>query len=192
MSEALLGSDGKSPNLYHESSPYLPESMPGAGLENKPPEAAGGQGAETVEQRTGHERADARTIARAIKERWPIPESTRPALMAKMLKIALDPNSSQREAIAAARVVIGADRQNQLDELEARMGPNFHAHLHAHVALDAEQTRAGAAAYLSAQLRKLLIGSGESSADDGGGGVGGESAFPAGEDYEGELRGELA
>ena len=78
-------------------------------------ENQGGQGGGLLAG-IGHNRADARMLERAIKERWPIPEKARQALMSRMLQIGLSPDSSNREAVAAARVVLTADGQNQADE----------------------------------------------------------------------------
>lgn len=67
----------------------------------------GGQGA-----RTGHERADAAMVGRAIRERWPIPEEYRAPIVNRIVRIVVDPSSSNREATSAARCLATMDSQN--------------------------------------------------------------------------------
>lgn len=75
-------------------------------------------------------RSDARLVARAIKERWNIPEEKRPAIVGRLLDIVgkthvtvmtktgpeeLD-DKADVNAIAAARVLVAMEGQNQADE----------------------------------------------------------------------------
>lgn len=59
---------------------------------------------------------DTRLIARAIRERWPIAELKRKPIMDRLIALATDENTPYREAIAAAKAVIDADKANQADE----------------------------------------------------------------------------
>lgn len=92
--------------------------------------APGGQGGAVFEGH--HDRADARLVARAIKERWVIPEKVKPAIMHRLAVMAIDtgpavgrdgdpitlkdgsvkPKVSNRDAIAAAKAIIAADKIN--------------------------------------------------------------------------------
>lgn len=60
-------------------------------------------------------REEANMIQRAIKNRWPIPEKYREGIVTRLVKVALDPESGVRAAVAASRVLIQADKLN-LDE----------------------------------------------------------------------------
>lgn len=71
-----------------------------------------------------------RMLKRALKQRWPIPEEYKEAIMKRQAKIAIDSKSSPREAAAAARTIISADRLNQEEEKEEQ--PQQHLHLHNH------------------------------------------------------------
>jgi hypothetical protein len=55
---------------------------------------------------------DTRLIEAAVRQRWPIDDAKRKPLMDRMLRIALNPKSSAREATSAARTIIHADRHN--------------------------------------------------------------------------------
>jgi hypothetical protein len=52
----------------------------------------------------------------ALVQRWPIKPEYRDALVKKLLKIALDPNSKPREVASAARALLAAEAQNINDE----------------------------------------------------------------------------
>lgn len=82
-------------------------------------------------------RSDARMMQRAIEQRWPIPQQMREAMILMQLKDAIDKNLPQRERRAAAKVVLAAERQNQLDELAAQP----QQHLHAVMTMPVEITR---------------------------------------------------
>ena len=68
---------------------------------------------------------DTRLRERAIKERWPIREDIRPAIMDRMSQIAIDPKSSEREATSATKAILYADKMNQEEELNAQ-GTTIH------------------------------------------------------------------
>jgi hypothetical protein len=51
-------------------------------------------------------------LARALRERWPIPGALRGPLIARLATIAQDPQASRREAIAAAKAILAASRIN--------------------------------------------------------------------------------
>lgn len=53
---------------------------------------------------------------RAIKQRWPISDEVRERMVATVLEILSNPES-QREALAAAKVLVSADAQNLKTEL---------------------------------------------------------------------------
>jgi hypothetical protein len=53
-----------------------------------------------------------RLVARALKERWPIPASLRSTLLKRMAKLANDPNASPREVNTAMKIVLEASRVN--------------------------------------------------------------------------------
>lgn len=55
---------------------------------------------------------DLRLLETAIKDRWPIPEQYREALVRRLLHIALDPASKEREVLSATRCLLYADRIN--------------------------------------------------------------------------------
>ncbi|MGL4512085.1 MAG: hypothetical protein ACRCT8_03270 [Lacipirellulaceae bacterium] len=55
---------------------------------------------------------DTRLIERALRERWPIPDELKAAVVERQLRIATDPKSSSREATSAARCLAGMEGQN--------------------------------------------------------------------------------
>lgn len=59
---------------------------------------------------------DTRLAERAVRQRWPIPDEKRGAIINRLCDIALDKKTREREAISAAKAIISADRQNQIDE----------------------------------------------------------------------------
>lgn len=60
---------------------------------------------------------DTRMIARAVVERWPIKKEYRDAIVKRLMQIVADPSSSPREATAAAKALMAAERQNQEDQI---------------------------------------------------------------------------
>lgn len=77
---------------------------------------------------------DTRLLERAVRERWPIPERYKKAIINRQIKIAIDPESSGREARAAARTIIAADKINLEEEI--RSTPAIHLHQHNHETID--------------------------------------------------------
>lgn len=52
----------------------------------------------------------------AVSQRWPISQEYRSAIITRLLKVVVDPSSSKREVTAAARALLSAESQNQLDQ----------------------------------------------------------------------------
>jgi hypothetical protein len=63
---------------------------------------------------------DTRLIERAIRQRWPIPENMRQALIERQIEIATSVEVSPREATSAFNAVMAADKQNQAAEQKPR------------------------------------------------------------------------
>lgn len=61
-------------------------------------------------------KSDDRLEIRALKQRWPIPDKYREFIINKLLKIALDDGTTNRESIMAAKALLAAEAQNQSDE----------------------------------------------------------------------------
>jgi hypothetical protein len=59
---------------------------------------------------------DARMIKKAMEQRWPIDAEKRKAVVERLTKILNDPQSTAREATAAAKALMSAEAQNQADE----------------------------------------------------------------------------
>lgn len=75
----------------------------------------------------GHTRANCRTLETAIRNEFDIPDvvlKQAPIIMAKIMK-----DGSNREKIAASRVIVAMQNSNQ---------PNVQAHLHQHQAANPE------------------------------------------------------
>ena len=73
------------------------------------PELLGAEGQGILGGRTL--RSDFRHIERAIRERWPIADSTRERIVNRLARI-IDQSPDDRHVIAAARALIAADGQN--------------------------------------------------------------------------------
>lgn len=59
---------------------------------------------------------DTRMYEKAIRQRWPIPDECRLPIVERQIRIAIDPNSSERAASIATRCLLEMERQNQQDE----------------------------------------------------------------------------
>lgn len=59
---------------------------------------------------------DAKLVQRAIRQRWPIPEEVRKAVVDRMAGFVADPLIDPDRAIAAARMIGVAEGQNQADD----------------------------------------------------------------------------
>jgi hypothetical protein len=62
--------------------------------------------------RSGRGIRDTRLVERALRERWPITKALRRPVVERLGKIVQDPKASPREAVAAARALLGASRIN--------------------------------------------------------------------------------
>lgn len=62
------------------------------------------------------QRSELQLIAAALRKRWDIPEEYRDAMVRRIVKIIADPASKNRDVIAASRVLVAAEGQNQTDE----------------------------------------------------------------------------
>lgn len=69
----------------------------------------GGQGGNT------HLREDIRIVGMAVKRRWPVPDEVKERLPGILRSIA-ETSDSERERIAAARVIVAMEAQNQADD----------------------------------------------------------------------------
>ena len=77
---------------------------------------------------------DTRMIERAVRNRWPIPDKFREAIIKRQIRVAIDPKSTGREARAAARTIIAADKINLEEEIKST--PAIHLHQHNHEQID--------------------------------------------------------
>lgn len=59
---------------------------------------------------------DTRMMQKALEQRWPIKPEYRAAIIARLVKIVADPNSSPREVTAASKALMAAEQQNMADE----------------------------------------------------------------------------
>ena len=55
-------------------------------------------------------------IQKAFEQRWPIKPEYREVLVKRLIKVIASPDSTNREATAAAKALIAAESQNQKDE----------------------------------------------------------------------------
>lgn len=83
----------------------------------KPREGGGGLGGLSSIHAKGSR--DTRLIRKAIKQRWPINDEDRQALIERQVRIAKDPKASNREATSAFKSILSAESQNQADEHKA-------------------------------------------------------------------------
>jgi len=60
-----------------------------------------------------------RLIERAVKNRWPIDEKYKQAVVNRQVQIAIDKQSSNREAISAAKCLVSMEGQNQKDQIDS-------------------------------------------------------------------------
>lgn len=95
-----------------------------------------------------------RMLQKAIKQRWPIPEKYKQAVIDRQVKIAISPDSTPREATSAARVLVAAEAQNQADE---RLIPEGGQHVHFHQHNEAgAQDAVGAGVVTDARIRRAM------------------------------------
>lgn len=55
-------------------------------------------------------------MERALRERWPIKQEYREAIIKRLIRIIADPASSAREVASASRALLAAEAQNQQDQ----------------------------------------------------------------------------
>ena len=72
---------------------------------------------------------DASLEGRALRERWPITDEMRRAIVNRQATIAIDPKSANRSSTAAARVLVSMEGQNQADAPAAQQINHLHANL---------------------------------------------------------------
>jgi hypothetical protein len=58
----------------------------------------------------------ARMEARAMEQRWPVKPEYREAVLRRNIRIIADPKSTERAIVAASKVILAAEAQNQSDE----------------------------------------------------------------------------
>lgn len=81
---------------------------------------------------------DTRMLERAMRERWPIPERFRGAVIKRLLAIIAKEDAKPREVISASRALFQADTVNI--EAEKEVIPQQHLHLHQDIDLQAIST----------------------------------------------------
>jgi hypothetical protein len=118
-----------------------------------------------------------RLLERAVRERWPIPEHLRQAIIDRQVEIATDPKYDAREATSAAKTVIAADRINQQEEQGPKAGAQ-HLHLHQHDDGLGEEERERRLLSLLARIKERL-----------GADARGDTAAPAPDDARGAAGG---
>lgn len=57
-------------------------------------------------------RKDIRLVGRAVRERWPMSPEFRVQIIAKLMDIVIDPEATDRDIIAASRVLASIDKMN--------------------------------------------------------------------------------
>lgn len=87
-------------------------------IDGEPPEAPGGKGEVLSDPR--HTRADARLAARALRERWAIPDGVRESIAARAARFAEEADNC-RDFIPVARVLVEIDKLNlKQQEIDAK------------------------------------------------------------------------
>lgn len=59
---------------------------------------------------------DDRLAAKAISEQWPMSDEQRQACMNRMMRLVIDPQTTDRTAISAFKALVAANAQNQVNE----------------------------------------------------------------------------
>jgi hypothetical protein len=62
---------------------------------------------------------DTRLAARALEQRWPVPDDVRAGLVRQMMAIVADRSCSPRERTSAFKAILAAEAQNQADQHKA-------------------------------------------------------------------------
>src|SRR5690606_25316236 len=105
------------------------------------PRSSGGQGGPLYLKDGPGQTSDTRLIERAIRERWPIKPEYRTAIINRLLRIAVSPETSDREAISASKAMIAADKIN-IDLETASQPKESHTHQHLHLNVPPDEARA--------------------------------------------------
>jgi hypothetical protein len=92
---------------------------------------AAGAGDDTPEGGLGEDlsRSDVRLVARAVRQRWPIPDQVR-ARLVKNLALIVQESEDERAVVAAAKVLVAADVLNLEQEKRDLKLPDLHVHHH--------------------------------------------------------------
>jgi hypothetical protein len=59
---------------------------------------------------------DTRLMARAIEQRWPVPNEMRAGMIRQLMSIIASKDASPREKTSAFKAILAAEKQNQEDE----------------------------------------------------------------------------
>lgn len=62
------------------------------------------------------ERRNAEIEGEAVRKRWNIPDKFKDGIVNRQVQIAINPNSTDRHATSAARVLVAMESQNQTDQ----------------------------------------------------------------------------
>jgi hypothetical protein len=65
----------------------------------------------------GPDMQDTRIMAKSLTQRWPMSDEMRQAVINRLVRVTIDPDSSPREVTSAARALMVAEAQNQQDQL---------------------------------------------------------------------------
>ncbi len=106
--------------------------MSGSAQSNPTPDPSGGLG--------GGSR-DTHLIEKAIRQRWPIPEHLRQLLPEALGEIAIDPDKSDRNRIAAVRALTAMDALNLAQEERDEGGQHVNHHVDGTLTVDARRSR---------------------------------------------------
>jgi len=80
---------------------------------------------------------DTRLIEKAIRQRWPIPEECRAAIIQRQIDLATSDKVEPRESTSAAKAILAAEAQNiEQEKLDRGLVAEQHLHLHQHEAVD--------------------------------------------------------
>jgi hypothetical protein len=72
-------------------------------------------------------RADVRLVGRAVKSRWPIPDSERKGIVDVLIATVAE-GQSERTQVAAAQVLMNMDKLNLEQERRDQKIPDYHEH----------------------------------------------------------------
>jgi hypothetical protein len=116
--------------------------------------------------------SDTRLIEKAVRQRWNIPEALRTVLPGVMARIVASPEASDRNRIAAARVILTADQLNMSQETRDAGGEVVNVDLRL---LPEDQKRERIRDILAAARLRML---GAAPDPGAGGGPGGANGTP--------------